>query len=190
MRKTFLYTGVGFLAFLIGLGIVYHLAFRPSYDLGTGRNVCQKCLDVAKGEDVENKMVAELFKSKEFIGKKIYLNARFVHDAGYIFLQDLENKNISIPAGFDKNSIPCGETEKTLQVCTGFKTWYDSSVEVKVVGYLGKVDKEINSFQGGEDGFNIICVTQVAATDDEIKRGKTAFENNPFSLYGILFGKN
>ena len=184
MRKTFLYTGVGILAFLIGLGIVYYFAFRPSYDLGTSKNVCQKCLDVAKSEDLENKTVAELFKSKEFTEKKIYLRARFVHDAGYIFLQDLENKNISIPAGFDKNIITCEETEKTLQVCTGYKTWYDSSVEVTVIGYLGKIDKEINSFQVGEDGFNIICVMKISATEEELKTGTAKFKRNPFSLLG------
>ena len=187
MKRQILYVAIGVITFLTSLGFATYFVFSPSYDLETSSNVCQKCLDVAKTENLESKTVSGLVNDKDTFGNKIYLRARFIHDAGYVSLQDLENKAVSIRAGFDKNAIPCSDTEKTLQVCTGYKTWYDGSVDVTVIGYLGKIDKETNKFQGGEDGFNIICVMQVNPTDEEIKRGKTAFENNPFSLSGILF---
>jgi hypothetical protein len=155
-----------------------------TYDLKTSKNICQKCLDVSKTENLETKTFSEILNDKSFQGKKVRIKALFRHDADYIFLQDLNDGKDAAPAGFDKNSISCTDTEKTLQVCTGYKTWYDSSVEVTVVGYLGKIDKDTNPFQGGDKGFNIICVEQVNPTDEEIKRGKTAFENSPFSILG------
>ncbi len=185
MKKIFLYAAVGVFAFLISLGIVFFFAFRSSYNLETSKNVCQKCLDVSKTENLKIKTLVEIFNRKDFDGTKIRLEARFGHDAGYTFLHDLKDEKITVPVGFDKNTIPCADTEKTLQVCTGYKTWYDSSVEVTVVGYLGKIDKETNTFQGGEYGFNIICIEQVNATERELRNGKAKFEKNPFSIFGL-----
>ncbi len=184
MKKTFLYVAVGIFTFLISLGTALYFVQRPDYDLATSRNVCQKCLDVSKTEFIETKALSEIVNDKDFQGKKVRVKARFRHDAGYIFLEDKGNKNISISVGFDKNAIPCQDTEKTLQICSGYKTWYDHSVEVIVVGYLGKISEESNQFQGGEDGFNIYCVEQVNPTEEELKIGITKFENNPFTIFG------
>ncbi len=184
MKKTFLYAAIGIFTFLIGLGIVFYFLWRPAYDLETSRNVCQKCLDVLKTENLEATTFSDILNDKNFQGRKVYVKALFRHDAGYIFLRDLENGKDAVPAAFDKNALPCEQTEKTLQVCTGYKTWYDGSVKVNVVGYLGKIDKETNPFQGGEDGFNIICIEQVNATDEELRDGKAAFEKSLFSIFG------
>lgn len=184
MKKTFLYVGVGIFAFLISLTLVFFFAFHPSYDLKTAKNICQKCLDVSKTENLETKTFSEIFENKNFQGKKVRVKALFRHDAGYIFLQDLENGKAAVPVGFDKNAIACSDTEKTLQICTGYKTWYDHSVEVTVVGYLGEISEESNQFQGGEDGFNIICVEQINPTEEEFRITTAKFEKNPFSLFG------
>lgn len=181
MKKKILYVIVGVLAFSISLGIVFFFAFTPSYDLEASKQVCQKCLDVSKTENLETKSLSEILYDKNFQGKKVRVKAIFENDAGFIFLRDLEIEKGTVPVGFDKNAISCADTEKTLQVCTGYKTWYDSSVEVTVIGYLGEIDKETDSFQGGKNGFNIICVERVNPTDQELKEGKAKFEKNLFS---------
>lgn len=181
MKKTFLYALVGVLAFSIGLAI---FAFRSSSALEASKKVCRKCLDVSKTENLETKTFSEILNDKNFQGRKVRVKALFRHDAGYISLQDLENGKEATPAGFDKNTISCEETEKTLRLCSGYKHWYwlDGSVEITAVGYLGKIDKESNSFQGGEDGFNIICIEQVNATKEEWNR-RAKLEKNPFSKF-------
>ena len=189
MKKTFLCFGVGILAFLISLGIVFFFAFRSTYGLETSKNVCQKCLDISKTENLETKSLSEIIADKTYQGKKVRLKALFNHDAGYIFFQDLNNGKNTLAAGFGKNAILCADTEKTLQVCTGYKTWYDSSVEVIVVGYLGKVDKDTNPFQGGNDGFNIICVEQVNPTDEQLETGKAKFETSLFNFIELFVSK-
>lgn len=182
MKKKIIYISVGILAFLIGITTVLFFALKPSYNLEKSREICQKCLDVSKTENIETKRLSEILYDKSFQGKKVRVKALFRHDAGYIFVQDLENGKAAVPAGFDKNVISCVDTEKTLQVCTGYKTWYDSSVEVTVVGYLGKIDEETNSFQGGENGFNIICIEQVNPTEKDLKVGTMKFNKNPFTF--------
>ena len=179
MRKKILYITVGVLAFTVGLATVLFFAFKPSYNLEESRKVCQKCLDVSKTENLETKKLSEIFNDNNFRGKKVRIKAIFNHDAGYTFLQDLENKKIAIPASFDKNGTSCEDTEKTLQICTGYKTWYDSYVEVTVIGYLGEID-ETDSFQAGEFGFNIICIEQVNPTEENLKIGTMKFNKNPF----------
>lgn len=180
MKKKILYLLVGVLAFSFSLTIVIFFTFRPSYNLEESRKVCQKCLDVSKTENLETKRLSEILYDKNFQGKKVRTKVFFGHDAGYIFIQDLVVGKDAVPAGFDKNTISCVDTEKVLQVCTGYKTWYDSSVEVTVIGYLGKIDKEMNPFQGGADGFNIICIEQVNPTGKDLKIGTMKYNKNPF----------
>lgn len=182
MKKKVLHVSVGVLAFLIGLATVLFFAFRPSYNLEEGRNVCQKCLGVSKTENLETKKLSEILNDENYQGKKVRVKAIFEHDAGFIFLRDLDIEKGTVPAGFDKNAISCVDTEKTLQICTGYKTWYDGSIEVTIVGYLGKIDGEINSFQGGENGFNIICIEQVNPTEEDMKIGTMKFNKNPFTF--------
>jgi hypothetical protein len=182
MSKTFLYLTVGVFAFLISLSIIYYFAYRSSYNLETSRNICQKCLDISKTENIETKTFSEILSNKSLQGKKVRVKALFSHDAGYIFLQDLNSGKDTVPTGFDRNEISCTDTKKTLQICTGYKTWYDSSVEVTVVGYLGKIDEESNSFQGGENGFNIVCIEQVNPTEKDLRNGTMKFNKNPFSF--------
>lgn len=181
MKKKILYILVGVLAFSISLAIVIFFTFQPSYNLEESREVCQKCLDVSKTENLEIKKLSEILYDKNFQGKKVRIKALFRHDAGYIFVQDLKNGKYAVPVGINKDTIPCPQTEKTLQVCTGYKTWYDSSVEVTIVGYLGKIDEENNSFQSGKNGFNIICIEQVNPTEKELKSGTMK------SLFSFLF---
>ena len=182
MKKKILYISVGVLAFIIGLTTVLFFAFRPSYNLEKSREICQRCSDVSKTENLETKRLSEILYDKSFQGKKVLLKVLFRHDAGFIFIQDLENGKDAVPAGFDTDTISCADTEKTLQICTGYKTWYDSSVEVTVVGYLGKIDEETNSFQGGENGFNIVCIEQVNPTEKDLRIGTMKFNKNPFSF--------
>ncbi len=182
MKKKILYVSVGILAFSISLAIVFIFAFRPSYNLEASRKVCQKCLDVSKTENLETKRLSEIINDKSFQGKKVRIKAIFRHDAGYIFIQDLEDGKDAVPANFDKNAISCADAEKTLQICTGYKTWYDSSVEVTVIGYLGKIDGKTNSLQGGKNGFNIVCIEQVNPTEKDLRIGTMKFNKNLFSF--------
>ncbi len=188
-KKTFFYITIGIFTFLIGLGVVSYVIFRPVYDLSTSKNTCQKCLDVANIENLETVTLSDFANNKTPYGKKVRTKTRLGHDAGYLYFTDNQQNGLRLPVGFDKNTISCVDTEKTFSVCTGYKNWYDGSVDLIVVGYLGKIDGEINKLQSGKEGFNIVCIEQINATDEELKRGKEAFENDPFSLYGILFGK-
>lgn len=187
MKKTFLHIGVGIFAFLIGLVVVSYIIFRPVYDLSTSKNVCQKCFDISKTEQVETVTLSDLVNNKTLYGKKVRVKTKLGHDTGYLYFTDNQWNGLRLSVGFDKNTISCSDTEKTFRVCTGYENWYDSNVELTVVGYLGKIDEKTNKFQGGKEIFNIICIEQVNATDEELKKSKKAFENNPFSLYGILF---
>ena len=175
MKKKILYPSVGVLTFFCSLAIVFFFTFRVSYNLEESKEICQKCLDVSKTENLETKRLSEILYDNSFQGKKVRVKAVFHHDAGYIFIQDLENGKDAVPTGFDKNTIPCTKTEKILQICTGYKTWYDSFVEITVVGYLGEVDEKTNSFQGGKYEFNIICIEQVNPTEEKLRIGTSKF---------------
>ncbi len=182
MKKTILYVFVGILAFSISLALVFFFAFPSSSDLETSREICQKCSDFSNKENLETTSLSDILYDKNFQGKKIRIKAHFRHDAGYIFLQDLKNEKDAIPVGFDENAISCGKTQKTLRLCTGYKHWYwfDGIVEITVVGYLGKVNS--NSFQKGEEGFNIICIEKVNPSKTNWNK-KAKFDKNPFSLF-------
>ena len=183
MKKTFLNVGVSTVAFIFGLAMVSFVTYRHSHDLETARSVCQKCVDLSKTEFIETKTLAEIIKLKDFEGRKVRIEARFVHDAGYTRLRDLNQEKINVPVGFDRNTIPCIDTEKSLQICTGYKTWYDHSVNLTLVGYLGKIDEK-EPFQGGEYGFKIICIEQVNPTEEELRMGSVKFNKNPFAIFG------
>nr|AIA10781.1 unknown Function [uncultured bacterium] len=181
MKKTFLYIIVGFFTFLIGLGIVSSLLFRPSYDVATSNDVCQKCLAISETENVETVAPSALVNDKGLYGKKVRVRARLSHDTNYLYFgSDSVKRDRGIPVGFDKNAISCPETEKTFRVCTGYKNWYDGSVELTVVGYLGKIDEQTDRLQGGNEGFNIICIERVHATGEELERSKKAYETDYF----------
>lgn len=175
---------IGALAFIVTFAVGTFFALRFSYDFNAARKVCQKCLDVSKTDSLETKTVTELLTDKTYHGKIVRLEARFYHDAGYVFLRDLVNGKDGVATGFDKDAIPCADTEHSLSICTGYRTWYDHSVDVTVVGYLSTIDTDKNPFQGGGIGFNIICVEQVRPTNDEFIKGKAKFEMYPFALFG------
>jgi hypothetical protein len=181
MKKIFLFGGIGVLAFLIQ-SVISFFAYCPHYDLETSENVCQECLDYAKSGNVETKKLADLIENKEFFGKIFRVKAELNHDTGYIYLQDKERNIGYIPVTFDREKIDCAETEKTLRVCSGIDTWYDGGVkEITVIGYFGRINKEDN--RGGKtEGFNIMCVEQVNATQEDLIYGKERFEKSRFSL--------
>lgn len=179
MKKTFLYLGIGVLAFLFSLGMVFVFGLIPFYDLETSKNICQKCLDVSKAETLETKTLSEIIDDENFYGKKVRLVTRFGHDAGYTWINDSELKGRSVGhVRFDKDAISCADTEKTLRVCTGYENWYDGgSVKVTLIGYLKKNDYPDGKLQDEDKEFKIICIEQVNATDKELKEGKAKFES-------------
>lgn len=118
MKKKILYISVGILAFLIGITTVSFFAFNPCYNLEKSREICQKCPDVSKTENLETRKLSEILYDKSFQGKKVRVKALFRHDAGYILVQDLENGKAAIPAGFDKDAISCANTRIELFTVT------------------------------------------------------------------------
>ena len=185
MKRTFLYFGVGIFAFLIGLGLVFLFTIRPSYNLKTSKNVCQKCLDISNNELLETKTFSETIDNKDFYDKKIRLKARFGHDAGYTFLYESEENRNPIPVWFDKDKIPCVDTEKKLKVCTGSETGYSGSVDVTLIGYFEEINKQDSKVQHNKR-FKVICVEQVNATDEEVLSGKSNFEDILFNLENLF----
>ena len=104
----------------------------------TSKNVCQECLDFSRTENLETKTFSEILHNKDLQEKKVRTKALFVHDAGYIFLRDLENRKQTAPAGFDKKRFLAVKQKKLCKFAQVMKPGYDSSVEVTIVGYYRK----------------------------------------------------
>lgn len=167
--KRILKIAVGALAFLVGIAVVGIVALRPTYDLSTAKSVCEECRALSDSGQLETKTLREVLYDGAYIGKPVRLKARFEHDAGYIFLYEQPgDTDANVSAAFDKGAFDCPETDKTLAVCTGYKSWYDSSVNVTVVGVLDA--------SGKFGQFRIMCVEEVHPTDSELQRGKDSFE--------------
>ncbi len=180
MKKAFSYLAIGVLAVLFQ-GVISLFFSHPYYDLATSENVCQECLDFAEARNIETKNLADLIINKEFYGKTFRVKAELIHDTGYIYLKNGQSPTTYIPVTFDRAKITCAETEKTLRVCAGIDAWYDGGVkEVTVIGDFGRINEEDNWGRKTE-GFNIICVEKVDATQEELMRGKDKFEESAFS---------
>ncbi len=190
MRKPVSYLLIGSFTFLLGIIFVYFFVIRPSIEFEKTKEVCQKCLDLLKTDStIESKTLSEMINSLDlkdkFIGKKVYLKAIFVNDKGNLFLHEINDGKTIVGARFDKNSISCGNTERSLQICTDFLTKANDSYyssEINVVGYLDD-EKTVN----GVDIFNIICIEQVNATEEDFNKGiRRKFWQNPLSIFKYL----
>jgi len=85
-------------------------------------------------------------------------------------------------AGLSNSFESCAGAMKALKIYSGFRTWYDSTANVVVIGSVGLLENP-TLFDDGKDGFNIICLEQVSP-------GEYPMQDRIRYAAGELFGLN
>lgn len=111
--------------------------------------------------------------AKEFRAKLVRVQAKFHHDAGQVSLiDDSCGMGGRMHAGLSNSFESCAGVMKALKIYSGFRTWYDSTAHVVVIGKVGLLENP-TLYDDGKDGFNIVCLEQVSPgefpTQDRIR---------------------
>jgi hypothetical protein len=119
----------------------------------------------------------------QFRGKLVRVQAAFHHDSGLVSLSD-DTCGVDgrMHAGFSNSFESCAGTMKALKIYSGFKTWYDSTANVVVIGRVGLLENP-TLFDDGKDGFNIDCLERVSP-------GEFPIQDRVRYAAGKLFGHN
>ena len=85
-------------------------------------------------------------------------------------------------AGLSNSFESCAGAMKALKIYSGFRTWYDSTANVVVIGSVGLLENP-TLFDDGKDGFNIVCLERVSP-------GEYPMQDRIRYASGELFGLN
>jgi hypothetical protein len=124
---------------------------------------CRSCSVGYYSTEIPVVPLCDLTKNADkFRGKFVRVQAKFQHDSGLVSLvDDTCGVGGRMHAGFSNSFESCAGAMKALKIYSGFKTWYDSTADVVVIGNVGLLENP-TLFDDGKDGFNIICLEQAS----------------------------
>jgi hypothetical protein len=145
---------------------------------------CRSCSARHSPTEIPTVGFCDLTKNTEkFRGKLVRVQAKFHHDAGLVsLLDDTCRVDGRMHAGLSNSFESCAGAMKALKIYSGFRTWYDSTANVLVVGSVGLLENP-TLFDDGKDGFNIICLERVSP-------GEFPMQDRIRYAAGELFGLN
>ena len=152
--------------YFISAGVVILVGWLLFISAGASSGTCNKCQQIS--ENIINLTTEELMSCPQKYENKIIRTSTILHhDSGQLFLGDEGAKLSSLVlAGIGKDFTSCYFTRRAITFNTGYRTWYDGSAQVTLIGKFGIIDDQMN-FHSGINGLNMLCFEAVYSTENQ-----------------------
>lgn len=136
------------------------VAWFSFISLGASSGKCNKCTQLS-AQAVHITLEELSACPQKYENKLVRLYAILHHDSGELFLGNGGAKFSSrVIAGIGKDYTSCYFTRRAFTFNTGYRTWYDGSAKVTLIGKFGIIDNQLD-FHDGMDGLTILCFEAV-----------------------------
>jgi hypothetical protein len=165
MKRIILWSIAALFTFLAGISVTTGwILYRAE---NTEHPPCRSCAETySLASEIPTVSVCEIVNNPEpYANRIVRIQAKFVHDAGYISLRDNAQpcgQSSSLRAGLAVDELQsCEGTGKALVIHSGFGNWYDGGANITFVGRYGRIEDN-RGFDHGERGVNILCLEEVS----------------------------